>query len=313
MKDQLLEIIQRNDHIVIFGHINPDGDCYGSQVGLQQIILENYPGKHVYIVGTGMPRFYNKLGKMDVVSDEILKDSLAIIVDCSAFNRLEVKGAEKAKEHIIFDHHIENPDTLKCPKILDKNKIAASEIIADWALKNDLRINKIAAEALFLGITTDSGGFRYKNTTNNTFFIAGKLVETGFSVPDFYNVLQRSTERDLALQGFLLSKYKKTKNGFIYVTFAQNNIKKLGIDSNSAASRVNILANIENFPVWGTFTEYPDGVYRVELRSSGLNIQPIAVKFGGGGHANACGITRLDANLLDDLLVEIENFLKENK
>ena len=313
MKDQLLALIEKYDSIVVFGHINPDGDCFGSQVGIKEIILENFPNKKVFIAGTGIKRFYKRLGNVSNVDAELISKSLAIIVDCSAFNRLEVSLAANAKAHIIFDHHLPSHDTIDCPRIIDNSKIAASEIIAEWALENNLVINKIAAEALFLGITTDSGGFKYKNTSSSTFVIASKLVATGFDFEGMYDVLHTSYEIDLKLQGFILSHYKKTKTGFIYNIFTRNDLKKLGLESNAAASRVNTLSNIEGYPVWGSFTEYPDGFFRVELRSKGFPIVSVALLFGGGGHANACGITRLEHDRISEVVDAVNRHLMEIK
>ena len=89
MYKEIADAIREADSIVIVGHIRPDGDCYGSQLGLKDAILSNFPEKKVYCVGTGMPIFFDYIGKMDEVSDDVVKNSLGIIVDLNELYRCE--------------------------------------------------------------------------------------------------------------------------------------------------------------------------------------------------------------------------------
>jgi len=310
MKDKLLEIIEKHSSIVIFGHANPDGDCYGSQAGLKRVLQIKYPRKRVYMVGTGFPAFFSRLGEMDKISDEIIKSSLGIIVDCSNEARCEDQRVSNTIERIKFDHHLEGNNPFTGVALLNTGKIAAAEIIVEWAFKNRLKLDKIAAEAFFLGISTDSGRFMYDLTTPLTFKTVSRLLEYGVVMSELYNILYQNEESDLAIKGFILSHYKKTKFGLIYIVITQADIKKLGIDSNRAAGQVNLLSNIIGYPIWASFTELPDGRYRAELRSKGVMIQPIALKFGGGGHPNACGISSFDGNKIEDVIIEINNLLR---
>ena len=108
MFEELRQIIEANDSIVIFGHIFPDGDCYGSQIGLRELLRLNYPNKKVYAVGSGLRRFFGLMGEMDKVSDDVIKNSLAILVDGNDCSRMEDARVSTAKEFIKIDHHIEN-------------------------------------------------------------------------------------------------------------------------------------------------------------------------------------------------------------
>ena len=97
MFESIVSKIEQYDSIVIFGHLNPDGDCYGSQIALRNILRLKYPHKNVYAVGSGLKKFFDIIGKMDVVSDEIITQSLAIVLDSNDLNRLEDKRAATAK------------------------------------------------------------------------------------------------------------------------------------------------------------------------------------------------------------------------
>ena len=83
MYKEIWNRIRSYDSIVIFGHINPDGDCYGSQIGLKNAILDNFQDKKVFIVGTGYPKLFSLMGSLDQVDDDTIKNSLAIVVDTS--------------------------------------------------------------------------------------------------------------------------------------------------------------------------------------------------------------------------------------
>ena len=106
MFEKILEKVKDAKSIVVFGHENPDGDCYGSQVGLKEAILASWPDKKVYITGSGLPFLFSRLGEMDVVSDEIIENSLAFIVDFNIISRSEDKRISTAKEFVKIDHHI---------------------------------------------------------------------------------------------------------------------------------------------------------------------------------------------------------------
>ena len=87
--DKIWEKIKEYDVITIFGHVIPDGDCYGSQMGLKNAILDNFEGKKVYALGSGWPKFFSLMGEMDIVDDETIASSLAICLDCANEERIE--------------------------------------------------------------------------------------------------------------------------------------------------------------------------------------------------------------------------------
>lgn len=90
MYQEVWNKIKAYDSIVIFGHVNPDGDCYGSQIGLRQAIKDNFKEKDVYAVGSGFPRLAPLLGELDCVEDEVIARSLAIVVDTSNRDRWKI-------------------------------------------------------------------------------------------------------------------------------------------------------------------------------------------------------------------------------
>lgn len=317
MFEELREIIERNDSIVIFGHTYPDGDCYGSQIGLREILRLNYPNKKVYAVGTGIRRFFDFIAPMDVVDDETIKNSLAIIVDGNDFSRMEDQRVETAKEHIKIDHHIENYRFTQGKFIIDTSANSTCEIVLRFAIESGWAINPTIANALFLGILTDTGRFQFVIDFSSCFEEVAFLCKNGANPKAINDVLNVTNEQALKFKGYVYNHYRKTKGGVIYLILTYEQLKKLRVSSSKANSMVNLLNNVVGYPIWAFFCEYEDGSCHAEFRSNGPGVQPIASKYGGGGHFMAAGVTIPDIKeetikpILKDLDKAIAKYKKE--
>ena len=130
--------------ITIWGHVMPDPDCYGCQIGLRDILRLNFPDKKVYAIGSGIPVLFDRLKGMDNdVSDEEIASSLGILVDVSCIRRVEDQRVCKVKDLLKFDHHMFNEgEEFPYPSIVDPERVSAAEIIAEWAERNSLIINQ---------------------------------------------------------------------------------------------------------------------------------------------------------------------------
>lgn len=292
MYKKIWDKIQEADIITIFGHVIPDGDCYGSQLGLRNAIRENFPEKKVYALGSGIPRFFSLIGEMDNVGDDVIKNSLAIIVDTANLNRIEDQRYSLAKDIIKIDHHLLQ-DHFGNPEVILTENLSCTQIIADMLITLNIPFSKPTALPLFLGLVTDSGRFLYQPISEDAYRIAGALSTTGIDIQSLYDILYEVDEKILRFKGYIFSNYKKTKNGVIYLTISKEVIKKYGLDYNTCASLVNSVSGIKGSPIWVFFSEADNGLVRVEFRSKGVPVQPTATKFGGGGHLQAAGC-RLD-------------------
>lgn len=309
----VFSLIEKYDSIVIFGHSLPDGDCYGSQIALREILQQAYPHKHIYAVGSGLPILLTRLGEMDTVTDEIIKKSLALLVDFSDFPLAEDQRIALALDYAKIDHHHESNPFLY-DKILDHGVIATAELIARIAFEKDIFITKKAAEAIFLGIVTDSGRFLYTPTRKETFDIVSRLYDCGLETKPIYDVIYQTQENQLKYKGFLLSNYRKTENKVVYCYVETKDYLSHGLDFAYASSQVNVLANIQGYPIFALFTQNEKGGLRVELRSSGIPIREIAVKHGGGGHANAAGVRMEKGGYQEAMAIvaDLDKLAKEN-
>ena len=318
MYKKIWDKISQYDTITIYGHVIPDGDCYGSQIGLKNAIKENFPTKKVYALGSGNPKFFSLIGEMDKVDDEVIKSSLAIVVDTANLSRIEDQRYSLAKEIIKIDHHLLQ-DHFGDPEVIINDKISCTQIIGDMLLSLNIPFGKETALPLFLGLVTDSGRFLYQPIPENAYKVAGALSNTGCDIQSLYDLLYEVDEKILRFRGYIYSNYKKTKNGVIYLTIPKEVIRKYELDYNTCASLVNSVSGIKGSPIWVFFSESESGLVRVEFRSKGVAVQPTAVKFGGGGHLQAAGC-RLDTledykyviEDLDKVLGEHIKCLKEN-
>ncbi len=317
MFEKLKDKIEKNNSIVIFGHLNPDGDCYGSEVALKKTIQLNYPHKKVYMVGSGLPDFFDFLGKPDTVNDEIIQNSLAILVDANDFSRSEDKRISLAKEHIKIDHHVENGKFTQGEFVVDEHANSACQLVLEFIQEANWKFDSIIMSALYLGIVTDTGRFQFIEDFPKAFKEATFLCENGANPKEINRILNETKEAQMDLKRYIYTNYQKTAHGVVYLTFKKDILHKYNITANKAAGMINLLANLEGYPIWCTFAENEDGSCHCEFRSNGPAVQPIANSIGGGGHMLASGATipNMDDKVINDIISRYdalaEQYLKE--
>ena len=290
---EIFNLIKKYDTITIFGHINPDGDCYGSSLALRELIRLNFPRKKVFSLAGSLPQLENRLAKQDILEDdEVIKNSLAILVDVSETERVSDQRVTLAKQIIKIDHHIESRPFYGL-KWVDETAIAACQMIVEMAFAYKLKMNKLIAELLYLGICTDSGRFRYQPTNAKTHRIVANLYDYGVETESIFRILYLSEEAYVKYQALLISKFKRTEHNVIYCCADVEDYTQFGLRFEQISKNVNVIGNIRGCPAWILFTRSPENFIRVEFRSQGVNVQKVAAKYGGGGHIRAAG-ARLD-------------------
>ena len=158
---------------------------------------------------------------------------------------------------------------------------------------------------------TDSGRFRYDSTTSQTFDMASFLMERKFDTNDIYRNLYSDELSSVQLRARFTLKINVAENGVAYISTTLDEAKSYGVD-NFTISRgmVNTMGEIKGIDRWVNFTETENGVL-CEIRSSKMNINPIAVKYGGGGHKKASGATLKDKNEAMALLTDLISLTEE--
>lgn len=299
-----LDAIRESETIIIHRHSRPDGDAIGSQVGLRALIRANFPGKKVLITGDSAGRYSFLVPEgMDNVADEVFPGALCIILDTSSEAMISDGRWRTAGRTLRFDHHLYYGQIAN-QEVIDSTFESCCGLIADFAETCALSVDRECAQALFCGMVTDSGRFRYENTNARTLALAGRLLETGVDAQSLYRRLYTDSIEHLRLKAeFCLAVQRRGNVGFIYTD--RRRLAELGTDAYTAArGMVGVMGDLKGIDVWVSFAEDEDGVL-CELRSSGPSINPIAVKYGGGGHAKASGAMVKDRSeamaMLDDL------------
>lgn len=310
MFEKILALIEKYDRIIIHRHKNPDGDALGSQMGLYHIIKDSYPQKEVYTVGDLTPRYAFMLTRpMDEITDELYSGALAILLDTSAKALISDERYTLAAESARIDHH------LFVEKICDEEVTATSYescagLVAAMAMEGGLTVSPVAAKALYTGMITDSGRFRYDSTSSETFRVASFLMERKFDTADIYKNLYADELSFIQLRAKFALKIQLATNKVAYIYTDKEEAAGYGVDSFTISrGMVNVMGEIRGVESWVNFTETEDGVL-CEIRSNTHNINPIAVKYGGGGHQKASGATLKNRDeamsLLADLIAQTE-------
>ena len=275
------------------------------------MIVENFNGKTVYCVGD--ENQYNFIGQMDTISDDEYQGSLAIITDVAGKQRVSDQRFLKAKETVVIDHH-QNDTDFADTFISDPSQIATCQMLTEMAMHHDLKVSSDAATYLFAGLVTDSGRFVYPLTDHKTFEAAAFLAKKGARMQAIYDELYIEDLGFKKLKGYFINNFKTTKNNVAYMKNDKNLKDEYGVTSFTISrGMVNQMSGIKGIPIWVNFTEYDSGEIICELRSKEIPVVDIAKKFGGGGHALACGCTLKNWEETDALLEEIDQLLERTE
>ncbi len=311
MFEQILQAIQAHDRIIIHRHKSPDGDAMGSQLGLKALLKENFPEKEVYAVGDDPKRFAFMDGaQMDEIEDESYEGALAIILDCGAASLISDERYKTAKTTARIDHHI------FCEKIADYEVINTSYEsccgeVTEFALESGLRLSPVSAKALYTGMVTDSGRFRYDSTTADTFRLASALLREKFDLNGLYAQLYADDFAYVRLKAQFVLKIRFTGAGVAYIYTKKEELPSYDADTFTISrGMVATMSDLKGVSVWVNFTETEEGVL-VEIRSNKYNINPVAVKYGGGGHAKASGATVANYEVAMALLEDLNKLSEE--
>lgn len=301
--------IEKYETITIYGHVFPDGDCYGSQIGLKELLCLNYPNKKIYALGSGFKKMLSLVGKMDTVDDEIIKSSLAIVLDSSTFERVEDRRFLSAKEIIFIDHHVK---TTEHPlSLIKEDAVSTCEIIASLSKVYNWKMNEKSSTALMLGLITDGGRFLY-TPTEEEFSIAQYLLNKGAKLDSIYDILYETSEEEFSFKGYYYSHFKKSR-GYLYICFTKEELKKLGVTATRAATSVNFLSSCKGYPIWCAFAENEDGTIKAEFRCKReIEVASLAISHGGGGHPCASGCSLSSWQEVNVVLQEIEDLANKD-
>lgn len=294
--EETIEVINKHNSFLITSHTSPDGDGIGSQFALHALLKGM--GKHPIIVNDDpLPELYNFLPKLwHQMKDEIprLVVDAVFVIECATLDRIGSPLELITEDMVVvnIDHHVSNE---KFGKInwVDSGRSCVGEMIYELYRKLECPIGKEEALFLYLAVVTDTGSFRYANTTSLTHRVAGELISLG-AKPD--EVAERLYETHsisaMRLLGLALSTLRRSEDGqvaWLYVT--RDMMAQSGAEPAEAEGLVNYARSIRRVKVALSFkeTQDPDEV-KVSFRSKGMvDVDAVARAFGGGGHPQASG------------------------
>lgn len=317
--NKFLEAISLAGSIGITGHIRPDGDCYGSCLGLYNYIREVFPEKQVSVyLETLVPEFsfLSRSEEIKTEPQEIVYD-LFLVLDCGAADRLGsfLPLFEKAKKKIVVDHHISNT-SFGQENYIEPEASSTSEII--YTLLEEDKITKEAGEALYLGIVHDTGVFKHSCTGKRTMEIAGRLLSLGipFSRIIDETFYQKTYVQNQVLGRCLLESLLLLDGRVIASFIDRKTMDFYGARSHDLDGIVDQLRVTKGAEVAILLHETAFHEYKVSLRcNTQLDVSRIASYFGGGGHKKAAGCTMSGSyrDVLTNLCGHIEAAMAEEK
>lgn len=285
----------RGKQVVIIGHQRPDADCIGSQVALCRLLRsqgidaacinsDRVPRRIKFLVGD--TPFYHR--------DEIPpKGKVAIFTDCADHGRAGEKMRAMYPAPIAcFDHHISNQGFARFD-FVDTASAATAEVLMGVIVDADLPIDRVSAQALYTGIMTDTGQFRFASTTERVFRLCAELTSRGadpaLAGQELYE--RESIGKLKLLQHFLGSLKMECRGRVCIGVLPEGIFDSTGATTEDTEGLVDYARSIDGVVIGGLIEVRP-GMIKASLRgmNSVYRVDTIAALFGGGGHANAAGL-----------------------
>jgi len=294
---QLLDRI-RGLEIAVIGHARPDGDCIGSQVALARI-LQTLGHDVICVNSDPVPRRLQFLvsGMTFVQTDAVVTNPAyrtAVFVDCADHARAgERMKARFASPIGNIDHHLSNVGYAEF-NLIDSGSAATCEILAGMFFDHHLTVDAQAAQALYTGILTDTGQFRFTSTTRRTFLLAAELMARGAKPTEAgFELYERETTGKLQLLQHFLASLQMECDGRVCIGTLPNGVfQATGSTAEDTEGLVDYARCIDGVDVGVLIEERPDGSVKASLRSKdpAYRLDRVAAQFNGGGHACAAGL-----------------------
>ena len=293
--DRILDAIRASRTFCVVGHIRPDGDCVGSQLGLTLALRAE--GKEVSCWNEDlMPQKYRFLDRDGDFQKPArgLKFDCVIATDCASFERLGKIGPfiARRKPLINIDHHESNT------RYGDINWVSPREASTGELIHRLLKVARWPitpriADLLFTAVSTDTGSFQYPNTRPGSFHVGADLVTRGANLSKICDEVYQSFPLSRArLLKHVYSKFKLTDdNRIAYLWLKQADFTRTGAASDDSEGLIDHIRAIEPVIVACVFEELEPELTRISLRSKSkdVNVSEICGQFGGGGHPAAAG------------------------
>ncbi|MBA4494375.1 bifunctional oligoribonuclease/PAP phosphatase NrnA [Paenactinomyces guangxiensis] len=285
------------DHLLVVSHLHPDGDAVSSTLAAAQMF--RLLGKRVTMVNESpIPKKFTFLsGVEEILQPERVMNKFRYVValDCADAERMGNSRELFAGDVKILniDHHPTN-DHFGTVNVVEPGAAATVEILFQWIENNKIPWNKSLATAIYTGLLTDTGGFRYSNTSSRVLRQAAHLIEIGIPAHIIADtVLETTTIEQLQILQTALQSLQRTKDGLIaWMSLRLQDLQRIRAANDDLDGIVNYARNILGVDVGILFRETEQQTVKVSFRSrSRVDVGSVAKSLGGGGHARAAGCT----------------------
>ncbi len=294
MLSDAVAFLTKYDSFRLVAHVAPDGDTLGSCLALQMLLRQLGKGAHV-VCDDPAPHLYAFLPGADGVlpGDAAMDDEALVTVDCADAGRTGSQWSRAGeKPSLCIDHHVTNPAFARVNYIEDC--AATGELICLLYEAFDQPISPEAGKCLYTAIATDTGNFAYSSVTSRTFALMGRVMESGFDLPECNRLIYRNQRlQKLRMAARTVENAKLYRNDQIIVgTLSKAETDALKGLKSDAEGIIDSLRDVETVQVACFLREEGENEVKLSLRSkAGVDCAALAKAYGGGGHVRAAGAT----------------------
>jgi phosphoesterase RecJ-like protein len=313
---RLVEIIEQNNDFFLVSHIDPDGDAIGSLIAMS-LLLGRKGKKAVAYDRDGVPEIYRFLKRSEEIISSVpssQKFDVVVFLECPSIERIGAECAsfvEKIPVWVNLDHHIDNGRYGRL-NIVDPEMCAVSEIVYELFAAMGEPIDRVVAEAIYTAIMTDTGSYRYNNTTPRAHEISAELIGMGVKPFDVYQTVYENLSTPAAMIAARAHSTLEVDDGISCITITRRMLEETGAGPQDTHDIVSLGRAVGDVKVALLFRETESDI-KVSLRSKGhVDVNKIAVSFGGGGHLRAagCNIKGGMEEVKEQVIAAVRNALK---
>jgi bifunctional oligoribonuclease and PAP phosphatase NrnA len=311
--ETIIRKLKQSKQVFVATHAHPDGDAIGALIAMG-LAMEALGKKVTLYNESVIPAVYRYVPAIDRVvrhiPDEERRFDTAVVLDCGSLERIgeAAEWIHQVPVLINIDHHVTNTGFGQ-PRLVRPEACASSEIVYDLVKAMDLPIDTRMATAIYTGILTDTGSFRFSNTNQAAFRICEEMIGLGVDPHEVsQHVYGRFSMGRLKLLNLALNSIEISANGKLsMMSLTREMMAKTGTQPEDTAGFINYARRIQDIKVAVLIHEQKNGFqlkpeqipYHVSLRSDGtVDVAAIAAAFGGGGHVNAAGFS-IESTLRD--------------
>jgi phosphoesterase RecJ-like protein len=296
----LAAVLEPGRRVCLTTHVNPDGDGLGSEIGLLHLLRTRGVDAVVTNPTPTPSRFtflFDEMPGCDRTAHaikELRRADVIVVLDISDLGRIgDLAGAVRDRRVpvICIDHHVSQGTLPEGPRLVAPEATATAELVFDLATALEWELTADAARALYVGLLTDTGGFRFSNTTARALRVAAALLERGVDPESIYeSVYASAPEGRVRLLGDVLQTLVVEPAGLAWVTVPPGALERHGATADDLDGIVEHARSIAGVRLALLFRQIANGRTKVSFRSMGnIDAAALAHQFGGGGHHKAAG------------------------